>query len=465
MKITLHVRSGALIGRSFQFSRGPVRVGRRPDLELSLNPEEDLAASGLHAEFYETSDGWMVQDLDSRNGTWVNGRRIREPTPVQSGMRIAFGTGGPVVEAVVGERPGPGTVTRIRVAVQQETRRLRGWMVVLALALVGVTATLLIRGHLKEAVWEEERREILAAADRALGETEGSFLRPQEQRPEAGEEPIEDPFPALELQELEGALENARAEVRALRDALHEAESARSEPSPAEQDLRHRLQEATAALSRRQLAGSLDFRGIQDANARAVALVYVQTEGGEVSTGTAFAVRPDGLLLTVRHLLLPDPDGPMPARIGVQFANSSQIFPGRLVASSEEHDLAAIRADNISGDVPVVKGFNLRPDTLGTGAPVASLGFPLGGGATAPDGEPGAERVVRPLLTAGVLSRVAPEGLEFHGYGDAGASGSPIFDGDGEVVGVLYGGRAADAEQVLFAVSALQASRFLQQVP
>ncbi len=463
MRLRLQVRSGALIGRTLEFQGGTIRVGRQPGLDVSFDPVEDLAVSALHAEFEESPEGWVLRDLESRNGTWVDGRRIRKPVPIQSGAHIRFGTGGPEVEVVVGEGGGPGATTRVRIAVTRETRKLRGWLALLSVALVAVTGTLLIRGHLNEARWEEERGEILAAADRALGA--GGFDRSRWDTADGEEgDGSDDPEPLhAEFEALNAALEEAREEVRALRDALHDAEASRSDPGSEEEALRRRLQDATAALSRRQMAGSLDFPGIREANGRAVALVHVQSASGGVSTGTAFAVRPDGLLVTVRHLVLPDPDGPRPARIGVQFAGSPQVFPGRLVATSNEFDLAAIQMENVAGTVPVVRGFNLRPDTLGTGAPVASLGFPLGGEVRTVEGED--RPIARALLTAGVLSRLSPGTLEIHGYGNVGASGSPIFDAAGQVVGVLYGGRPADPEQVLLAVNSVQVHRFLDQIP
>jgi hypothetical protein len=55
--------------------------------------------------------------------------------------------------------------------------------------------------------------------------------------------------------------------------------------------------------------------------------------------------------------------------------------------------------------------------------------------------------------------------FEIHGYGAAGASGSPIFDGNGEVVAVLYGGRRdAGGAQVLYGVPSHVAARLLEAI-
>jgi pSer/pThr/pTyr-binding forkhead associated (FHA) protein len=49
------------------------RVGRRPDLQLTL---PSLQVSGLHAEFIQVGLRLFVRDLNSTNGTFVNGNRI-----------------------------------------------------------------------------------------------------------------------------------------------------------------------------------------------------------------------------------------------------------------------------------------------------------------------------------------------------------------------------------------------------
>jgi pSer/pThr/pTyr-binding forkhead associated (FHA) protein/uncharacterized RDD family membrane protein YckC len=53
-------------------------------------PIDDEAASRRHAEIAKTADGWVIKDLGSSNGTWVN--RIRVETKVLSdGDEIAIG--------------------------------------------------------------------------------------------------------------------------------------------------------------------------------------------------------------------------------------------------------------------------------------------------------------------------------------------------------------------------------------
>jgi S1-C subfamily serine protease len=98
---------------------------------------------------------------------------------------------------------------------------------------------------------------------------------------------------------------------------------------------------------------------------------------------------------------------------------------------------------------------------LGAGAPVALIGFPLGGETAMPGT---ARSAAKPLVTAGIVTSVAADRLEVRGYGAAGASGSPILDGDGKVLGILFGGRVESGQSVVVAVPARAATELLEQI-
>jgi S1-C subfamily serine protease len=228
------------------------------------------------------------------------------------------------------------------------------------------------------------------------------------------------------------------------------------------QRLRRELQRAMTSFEGQQTASTLDFRSIQDQNRRAVARIYVEYETGEVVTATAFAVRSNATLVTSRHVLTGENGRMQPRRIAIQFSDSDQIWPARLLGSAPDADLAVVKVDNILGAIPTVRGMNLRPDTLAAGAPVAMLGYPLGG---APADSGADDGIARPYLAAGVVRSVQPDRMEVEGYGAVGASGSPIFDSRGEVVAVVFGGREEDDSHALFGVPAPAAIRLLSLLP
>jgi hypothetical protein len=58
------------------FSTGAVTVGRSRDCDVVVGEE---TVSRFHAELrHDSGDAWIVRDLDSTNGTWLNGSRVRE---------------------------------------------------------------------------------------------------------------------------------------------------------------------------------------------------------------------------------------------------------------------------------------------------------------------------------------------------------------------------------------------------
>ncbi len=51
----------------------------------------DDFASGHHSRFQVAHGFWYVEDLESKNGTWLNGRRIHSPQRLKKGDKIKIG--------------------------------------------------------------------------------------------------------------------------------------------------------------------------------------------------------------------------------------------------------------------------------------------------------------------------------------------------------------------------------------
>lgn len=66
------------------------RIGRRPGLNLTL---PSMQVSMIHAEFVQIGGRIFVRDLNSTNGTYVNGRRVdNHDVALRDGDRIRVGT-------------------------------------------------------------------------------------------------------------------------------------------------------------------------------------------------------------------------------------------------------------------------------------------------------------------------------------------------------------------------------------
>jgi FHA domain len=84
----LLVTSGALAGTSLGLNDQQITVGRANDATLVLN---DDYASSRHARLFPQDGQWIVEDLGSTNGTYIDRQKVTQPTPVPVGVPIRIG--------------------------------------------------------------------------------------------------------------------------------------------------------------------------------------------------------------------------------------------------------------------------------------------------------------------------------------------------------------------------------------
>jgi DNA-binding winged helix-turn-helix (wHTH) protein len=75
--------------RDWSLSEGSNVVGRDPDCAVSL---EDMSVPRHHARIVISNGQATIEDLESKNGTFVNGRRITDVTTVEDGDQIRVGS-------------------------------------------------------------------------------------------------------------------------------------------------------------------------------------------------------------------------------------------------------------------------------------------------------------------------------------------------------------------------------------
>jgi pSer/pThr/pTyr-binding forkhead associated (FHA) protein len=111
--------------KEVSLAQGTLTVGRLPDNVLQI---DNLAVSGHHAKIYWEQDHYVVEDLGSLNGTYVNNQRVGKAT-LKSGDQITIGKHlvqfkdeGQKVQAVTAEKPGPAT-PKLDATVVLDTRK------------------------------------------------------------------------------------------------------------------------------------------------------------------------------------------------------------------------------------------------------------------------------------------------------------------------------------------------------
>src|ERR1019366_9524091 len=87
MMVTLTCTAGTHEGRHYELAVPIVLLGRLPDCSIVV---DDPLASSHHAELKQENSGWRLTDLNSSNGTIVNGQEITS-VPLTNGDVIQIG--------------------------------------------------------------------------------------------------------------------------------------------------------------------------------------------------------------------------------------------------------------------------------------------------------------------------------------------------------------------------------------
>ncbi|ETK34847.1 antibiotic biosynthesis regulator FhaB [Microbispora corallina] len=84
----LIVTGGPLQGTIINLTETPITIGRANDATLVLS---DDYASSRHARLFPQDGQWIVEDLGSTNGTYLERSKVTRPTPVPLGVPIRIG--------------------------------------------------------------------------------------------------------------------------------------------------------------------------------------------------------------------------------------------------------------------------------------------------------------------------------------------------------------------------------------
>jgi len=428
MRIVLNVLTGAKSGHVARYDgrrMQRLRIGRHPASDFQFDPTKDRDVSGRHAEIVGSGNGtrFTIRDVGSTNGTWVNGDRLEREHVLADGDVIAFGASGPRMEFHVDRR-------------FHWTRR-RVWMAVGGTA--GFAAGIIVAYSLthRAARKRESALDALLRKSDSVNAVLSANARNASDRASG----------------LDSALAASQHETESLRTRLAAEQRGSAAAAADIAQLKH-------AESRQKLlatASRVDYRTISHSKGPAVALIAVEMPDGHAFTGTGFSVSTSGVVVTNRHLVRAD-DGTAAQRMLLMFSDTKRWVPAHVVKVSTSADLAFLQIDE-AGTYPAITPPSTTAKAPTVGSPAAIIGYPLG--IDLPMEGSGTQITARSTLAAGTLSKVLADVIQMDAYAGEGSSGSPVFDADGNIIGVVFGGARESAGRIVYAVPATVLAREL----
>jgi hypothetical protein len=82
------MRSGPTVGKIYPFEKSEMFVGRDLSNDIVINDPE---ISRRHARLFQQGNSYVLEDLGSTNGTFVNGQRLMGPNVLRPGDTVTFG--------------------------------------------------------------------------------------------------------------------------------------------------------------------------------------------------------------------------------------------------------------------------------------------------------------------------------------------------------------------------------------
>ena len=487
-------------GKRYEGRGARIRLGRGRECEIRLDSTPDLIVSRLHAELtIGLAGGLVVRDAGSRHGTFVNGVRLTRPLPVRLGDNLMLGDGGPTLvleglgtspqipvarrpagvrpqtligavgaavararaESRRGARASTAFVRAMAEEIGKESRRKVLWLTALVVPML-----LLLGGAVFGVYWllssEVEQSETLRRTESDSARRETERLRGELTAARAAAAPVS------QVESLRAQLESARARTAELRGAFDRAQVAVSQQLAAGEVRRvaaqseiQRLRDELGAAERRAPSQAVidslrqavtvaelrnagfdaklrairgtDFASIAQQYQGAVCLITVEL-GHQYFSGTGFVISPDGYGLTNWHVVA-DTNVARADTIWVTMADHSDARFADVIATSELRDIALLKIRGYQG--PYLSAIDWRGLKARQGEPAALIGFPAGAGFARAGSQ---SALVRTSMTAGIISRVTDDLIQFDGMTIGGSSGSPLFNANGEVISIHRAG-------------------------
>ena len=92
LRATIWIVQGPRLGEKWSLDEGEIKVGRGLEDPRAINfPDTAKFISSEHAAFRKDLDGYYVEDLGSKNGTFLNGKRVSARTRLSDSDEIEIG--------------------------------------------------------------------------------------------------------------------------------------------------------------------------------------------------------------------------------------------------------------------------------------------------------------------------------------------------------------------------------------
>jgi S1-C subfamily serine protease len=451
-------------------------LGRADTNEVVIGETEFPYVSHHHARVRLDDGVPWIEDLGSKNGTLVNGKR-RDRALLHNGDIVQLGHAGPRFAVVhvdgdprdqptqpVPVMPAPAhdlsqtTLVRLeralgippgsnlRDVLRRGTVRAT-WLSWLVLALIGA--------GLGSGVWAVSRRGASATEQlRAQLQQAEEELALQQSAWRSEKARLEDERAALleRLQKLEQDAGTSAGELARLRAALESTHQQLELFNPVNTEL-HRLEGVRRVMRavvfieaktyfRHKESGRLLYARPGEDDALELNLDDAGDPYAFETSGSGFCVGTDGYILTNAHVVEPeDRDGPVSrsssmfapeVKLAVVFSGTSERRPARMVKAvyRDGIDVALVKIEPFPG-MPHIDKIDLDRPVPEPATEVYLSGFPLGRMAIQ-QGE-----VLIASTFRGILSRVVPPYLQVDAAVHPGNSGGPVMDRDGNIVGVV----------------------------
>jgi pSer/pThr/pTyr-binding forkhead associated (FHA) protein/S1-C subfamily serine protease len=430
-------------------------IGRAAACTIPLRTVADTIVSKRHALVAFAEDGSAtVSDLGSKNGTFVNGGRIDGTVPLTLGDRLMLGWQGPLLEV---RALGPAALAEGQGAAfqpEKQPAKTFGGMVQEAR---GTGAHLFVQSLARQMAHESTPAFRMAVVGGMLVLAAAVVIgyRSVSRRAAESEARLASTEQALatQLRSENTARRQAEEEIARLRRDLAAARA--SSVSRAVLDsLATRLRAAEARVAAAATAApAADFSRVAADNQAAVGLVVVRY-GTDSVMGTGFVITPSGYLLTSRHVVQSaERTGPRTVEVVMADARTALAADVVAVSNAADEDVAVLRIRSYRG--PAVRQIDWQGRGVSQGAPAALIGFPRGSEIAFDS-----TGYVRTTMFAGIIAKATAQSIQFGGITVRGSSGSPIFNAEGQVIAIHFGG-LSDGPVLGFAVPMNRVRRWL----